>query len=344
MEKILTRKELHNQLSAALSTCSADRPLALLLLYIKDWDLHFERLTPLAADKLLDITAKAIYEAAPKDALLTEWNYGGFGLLLPRFSPMKLKPLLDDINTAVKNQKMPAIMGYEGIELRFNHGIAYAQPSDAGRLIMMAEWDLAAAQANAFSFPCRNEDAYGESLKVARLILAKNNPYLTRHAALTADIATNIASTIGLSARDGADISIAALWANISMLSLGSAILDKPGSLTLIERQRVMLHPAWGAQSCMELGMNQVAPIVLAHHEHENGSGYPHGIGSEEMPLGARILATASAYAALLLPRPYRPARGVIAAREEMAAAVMKGELWSEAVKAIIYGNLNIAT
>jgi hypothetical protein len=50
-------------------------------------------------------------------------------------------------------------------------------------------------------------------------------------------------------------------------------------------------------------------PVVLHHHEHFNGSGYPHGLRGKEIPLGARIVAVADAYHAMIHDRPYKTAR-----------------------------------
>ncbi len=51
-----------------------------------------------------------------------------------------------------------------------------------------------------------------------------------------------------------------------------------------------------------------VAPLILSHHEHWDGSGYPHGLAGEKIPIGARILTTVDFFTALLADRPYRPA------------------------------------
>ncbi len=52
-----------------------------------------------------------------------------------------------------------------------------------------------------------------------------------------------------------------------------------------------------------------VAPVIRAHQEKYDGSGYPDGLKGEEIPLGARILAIVDAYGAIIDERPYKPAR-----------------------------------
>ena len=63
----------------------------------------------------------------------------------------------------------------------------------------------------------------------------------------------------------------------------------------------------------------EAAEIVYAHQEHWDGSGYPRGLKGEEIPLGARIFAVADTLDAITSDRPYRPARNVEDAREEIA-------------------------
>ena len=71
---------------------------------------------------------------------------------------------------------------------------------------------------------------------------------------------------------------------------------------TLIRR-----HPLQAYEALIETdGLADVAEILLAHHEWFDGSGYPHGISGEDIPLGARILAAAEALEAMTAGRPYR--------------------------------------
>ncbi len=86
-----------------------------------------------------------------------------------------------------------------------------------------------------------------------------------------------------------------------------------------MEYNFVKLHPRSGYDILKETGLPYpVAEIVLQHHERMNGSGYPQGLKGKEMLLEARILAVADVVEAMASPRPYRPARGIDAALEEI--------------------------
>jgi diguanylate cyclase (GGDEF)-like protein len=102
----------------------------------------------------------------------------------------------------------------------------------------------------------------------------------------------------------------AALLHDIGNLAVPEHILTKPGALTDEEFQRVKIHPRVGADILQAVPFPYpVASLILAHHEHWDGTGYPYGLEGEEIPIGARVLAVVDCFTALLVDRPYRPAR-----------------------------------
>ena len=71
----------------------------------------------------------------------------------------------------------------------------------------------------------------------------------------------------------------------------------------------VRAHAAVGADVVRRVpALRVLAPLIHAHHERWDGSGYPDGLAGEEIPLSARIVAVADAYGAMTTDRPYRPA------------------------------------
>src|SRR3954467_4809006 len=83
----------------------------------------------------------------------------------------------------------------------------------------------------------------------------------------------------------------AALLHDIGKLAVPEHILSKPGKMTAEEFEKMKIHPIVGAEILEGVGFPcPVAPIVEAHHEKWDGSGYPYGLKGEEIPIGARIL------------------------------------------------------
>src|SRR5204862_3307767 len=101
----------------------------------------------------------------------------------------------------------------------------------------------------------------------------------------------------------------AALLHDTGKLAVPEHILNKPGKLTESEFEQMKQHVDVGADilSLVEFPY-PVVPIVRAHHENWDGSGYPRGIRGADIPIGARILSVADCYDALTSDRPYRSA------------------------------------
>ena len=96
-------------------------------------------------------------------------------------------------------------------------------------------------------------------------------------------------------------------------------VLLKPGPLTPEERTVMQRHSALGYRIMLAAGLPEREALwVLHHHEHIDGSGYPHGLRGDEIPLASRILLVADAFQAMTAARPYRAARSPEAALAEL--------------------------
>ena len=101
----------------------------------------------------------------------------------------------------------------------------------------------------------------------------------------------------------------AALLHDTGKLAVPERILNKPGKLTPAEFETMKLHVEAGADILSSIDFPYpVVPIVRAHHENWDGTGYPNGLKGDEIPIGARILSVVDCYDALTSDRPYRGA------------------------------------
>ncbi|MBY0373559.1 MAG: HD-GYP domain-containing protein, partial [Bryobacteraceae bacterium] len=101
----------------------------------------------------------------------------------------------------------------------------------------------------------------------------------------------------------------ASLLHDIGKLAVPEHIISKPGRLTPEEFEKMKIHPVVGAEILERVAFPYpVVPIVRSHHEKWDGSGYPHGLRGEEIPIGARILAAVDCLDALASDRQYRKA------------------------------------
>ena len=125
--------------------------------------------------------------------------------------------------------------------------------------------------------------------------------------------AVEIGKEMGLSAPDLEALRAAALLHDIGKLAIPEHIISKPGRLTPEEFEKMKIHPVVGAEILERVSFPYpVVPLVRAHHEKWDGSGYPDGLKGEEIPLGARILAAVDCLDATGggPPIPPRPAHG----------------------------------
>ena len=121
--------------------------------------------------------------------------------------------------------------------------------------------------------------------------------------------ATEIGKEIGMSQTELEALQAAALLHDIGKLAVPEHIISKPGKLTPEEFEKMKIHPVVGAEILEEVKFPYpVVPIVRAHHEKWDGSGYPYGLAGEEIPMGARILSVVDCFDALASDRQYRRA------------------------------------
>ena len=133
--------------------------------------------------------------------------------------------------------------------------------------------------------------------------------------------ATELAGKLDLSADNLQAVHAAALLHDIGKLAVPEHIISKPGRLSPEEFEKMKIHPLVGAEILERVQFPYpVVPIVQAHHEKWDGSGYPYGLKGEQIPIGARILAAVDCLDALASDRQYRRALPLDEAMERLQA------------------------
>src|SRR5579864_5073424 len=121
--------------------------------------------------------------------------------------------------------------------------------------------------------------------------------------------AMELAKDLRLSEDETEALKAASVLHDIGKLAVPEHIISKPGKLTPEEFEKMKVHPIVGAEILEQVNFPYpVAPIVLAHHEKWDGSGYPHGLAGDAIPIGARILSAVDCLDALASDRQYRKA------------------------------------
>ena len=140
-------------------------------------------------------------------------------------------------------------------------------------------------------------------------------------AAQTMANAVAVAERLGLSEDECAAVKLGALFHDIGTIGVPESVLRKPGALDEREWNEVRAHTTIGANLLSNVPMlERVRPIVLAHHERYDGTGYPRGLKEDQIPLASQIIAVADAFQAMTTERPYRKAMSPKDAQRELRA------------------------
>ncbi len=139
--------------------------------------------------------------------------------------------------------------------------------------------------------------------------LEARDKYTSGHSLRVVETSSAIARNLGLPPGSVEKIRVAALVHDIGKIGVKEDVLHKPGKLTSEEYQHVQYHCEIGEHILSPvMEDNEILQMVRHHHERYDGNGYPDGLSGEQIPLGARILAVADTYDAMMSERPYRSA------------------------------------
>lgn len=153
--------------------------------------------------------------------------------------------------------------------------------------------------------------------------LGQRDGYTHRHAAATSTYAADLAREMRLDDTHAERLRMAGLLHNIGLFGLPDDILLASGRPNSIARSRLDEHPTHGEEALAAVSeFGEMASWVRWHHERPDGRGYPDKLRGPWIPLEARILAVAQAYAAMVLDQPRRPAMVPAQAREQLSAGI----------------------
>jgi len=324
-----------------------NRPLSIAFI---DLD-HFKAVNDTYGHEVGDTVLRgvaAVLQANTRQADLVG-RYGGeeFVLVLPESSIDEAAAVAEKLRLLVVKERYPAGAGAE-VAVSISIGIAggFAQQIRVDQLLRDADAAMYSAKSlgrnQTFVFAEIDDDSaripraaiskegraraaeVGELARQAAFaalaaIVSPLPHYRGKPSSLIAAIAVRTAHELQLPDAEIDRIRVAALLHDVGKVAVSEQILEKPGPLNSDEWQSVIQHPRMGQVIIDQVAAVQDAgAIILHHHERYNGRGYPHGLRGSEIPLGARIVAIADAYDAMMHDRPYRKAIGHAAAVAEL--------------------------
>jgi putative two-component system response regulator len=162
-------------------------------------------------------------------------------------------------------------------------------------------------------------NAFFSAITALAYALEAKDRYTSGHSQRVSEISVAIARELGLLQEDVSKIELAGRVHDVGKIGVRESVLNKPGQLTDAEFQHIKCHPEAGERILAPIVEDrEVLQIVRHHHERYDGAGYPDGLCGDEIPLGAKILAVADSYDAMISGRPYRGAMSVETACAEI--------------------------
>jgi HD-GYP domain-containing protein (c-di-GMP phosphodiesterase class II) len=141
-------------------------------------------------------------------------------------------------------------------------------------------------------------------------VVEADDAYTGSHSREVVDLAMAVADELDLGAQERREVEFVALLHDVGKVRIPKEIINKPGKLTNEERAIINTHTIEGERMLKKVGglLGRVGTVVRSCHERWDGGGYPDGLGGEEIPLVARIVACCDAYNAMTTDRSYRAA------------------------------------
>ena len=276
-----------------------------------------------AGDEVLRMAARVILgELRPGDVC---GRIGGdeFLLALPDSDAWGAERVVDRLRSAVAS--VPIREGRAGPVVQRRHRRVPARrarpagPDAARRRRAVPRQALRAATA-ASSTPrsstrrsrCRRRPSSARSAGLANTVYALalavdlKDGYTHQHSARVAQYAAVLARELGMSEEEIEQIRTAGILHDVGKVGVADAVLLKPARLTEDEFLEMQRHSSLGRDIVQGAGMPEIAEWVLYLHESWDGSGYPHKLEGEEIPLASRVLGVADAFEAMTSSRLYR--------------------------------------
>lgn len=170
---------------------------------------------------------------------------------------------------------------------------------------------------------------------LSRTVEARDQ-YTEGHLRRVADRAVVVARSLGLSESQIETVRLGGLLHDLGKIGVPDGVLNKPRTLARAEFDLVRKHPEIGAEIVRPLRSFEAPDrVILHHHEHFDGKGYPFNLRGEQIPLAARVVSVADAFDAMTTDRPYRPRLPEAAAFQRLEEG--RGRQWDpEAVDAFV--------
>ncbi len=347
LESLATTDPLTSLLNHRAINGSIDQEIERAFRYGRQFSLlfidldHFKTINDTYGHGAGDVALKDFAEMVTRNVrgvdVVGRWGGEEFLVLLPEIDGTSAIECAERVRASIAGHRFP-VGG--GIHITCSVGVAsYPQNSmERGELIDLADQAMyaakrlgrnqvrssgeeavvALARANGVRDSRHDATLVGVVQALAALVEARDR-YTGRHMSEVGHRVVRLALRTGMSPDEAQMLGVAGLLHDIGKVGVPDAILQKPTHLSEKEWTVLRTHTGIGADVVSRVPpLRPLAPIIRAHHERWDGTGYPDGLAGAAIPFGARILAVVDAYGAMTSNRPYRLGHTAEWARTEL--------------------------
>jgi diguanylate cyclase (GGDEF)-like protein len=289
------RRSLMSDLQEGLSAATLEQPLGIVLFDLDGFKEYNDLFGHPAGDGLLVRLGERLADAVVGHGRAYRLGGDEFCVVVQP-GPAGLNMLADACVAALAEHG-------EGFEVTTSHGVVEApvEVTDATEALQLADRRMYARKGD------RRVSAGRQSRDVLLRSLSERQPDLHVHLRGTADLALAVGRELGMPTEELDDVARAAELHDVGKIAIPDAILEKSGPLDETEWGFMRRHTIIGERILQAApALRSVAKLVRSSHERWDGEGYPDGLGGEQIPLGARVVAVCDAYDAMTTNRPYR--------------------------------------
>jgi HD-GYP domain-containing protein (c-di-GMP phosphodiesterase class II) len=192
------------------------------------------------------------------------------------------------------------------------------------------------------------QEIYFDTIRALATAIEAKDPYTRGHSERVAKISVSIARGLDLPEKEVQAIRIASILHDVGKIGTARSILMKPSPLTAEEFREIRRHPLTSFEILSEIRFPypNVALLAREHHEWLDGTGYPDGKREGQISMGARIIALADAFDAMVSDRPYRDSVPLLAALGEIRSCLRRhydpnvGRMFFRSLRSELAGDL----
>jgi diguanylate cyclase (GGDEF)-like protein len=283
-------------------------PLSIIMIDVNGLKLVNDAFGHNLGDQLLHAAGQTISEHSRADDIVCRIGGDEFVFILPQTDEAGTETVVNRLRKACRDVRLGPF------QLSFSLGWATRNSLD------MSTRDLL-QQAEEWMYKHKLIESPAMRMAVIETIteIMNNMPYEADHAHLTAEMAAEMAGSLGWSDRRVQKIARACRYHDIGKITVPVEILNKRDALDDREIALIRRHSEAGYRILASAGeYADLADIVLSHHERWDGGGYPRGLAAENIPVNSRVIAIVDAYDAMTSDRPWRAAKTVEQALAEL--------------------------